>query len=46
MMLTFTVIEPLLRLKIERKFISISYQEFYNKVKKIGGNNDAVTNNK
>jgi hypothetical protein len=36
---------PFLRLK-RGEFIPISYQEFYNKVKKIGGNNDAVTNNK
>ncbi|MCJ7790507.1 MAG: hypothetical protein MUP69_10120 [Candidatus Atribacteria bacterium] len=34
------------KVKKERKFISIYYQEFYNKVEKIGGNNDAVANNK
>lgn len=34
------------KVKKKGKFIPISYQEFYNKVKKIGGNNDAVANNK
>jgi hypothetical protein len=46
MVLTFTTIEPLFKIKKRGKFIPISYQEFYNKVKKIGGNNDAVANNK
>ena len=46
MVLSFTTIEPAFKVKKRGEFIPISYQEFYNKVKKNGGNNNAVTNSK